>query len=51
MVAVEVGSNNNEASSLKTISREYNRILQITPLTYLKPPQNGRKIKYPDPNM
>jgi hypothetical protein len=32
MVIVEVGSNNYEVSTLRTISREYNIILQITPL-------------------
>jgi hypothetical protein len=32
MVIVEVGSNNYEGSTLRTVSREYNRILQITPL-------------------
>jgi hypothetical protein len=32
MVIVEVVSNNYEASTLRTISRENNRILQITPL-------------------
>jgi hypothetical protein len=32
MVMMEVGSNNYEASTLRTVSREYNIILQITPL-------------------
>jgi hypothetical protein len=52
MVIVEVGFNNYEASTLRTVSIEYNRILQITPpITNLKSPQNGRQIKYPDPNI
>jgi hypothetical protein len=38
MVIVEVGSNNYEAST-----PEYTNILEY--------PQNGRKIKYPDPHM
>jgi hypothetical protein len=51
MVIVEVGSNNYEASThLAELSQEstieYSRLHQ-----YAKPPQNGRKIKYPDPNM
>jgi hypothetical protein len=32
MVIVEVISNNYEASTLRIVSREYNIILQITPL-------------------
>jgi hypothetical protein len=32
MIIVEVGSNNYAASTLRTISREYNIILQITPI-------------------
>jgi hypothetical protein len=51
MVIVEVGSINYAASTLRTLSSEYNRLLQIPYTTNLKPPQNGRKIKYPDPNM
>jgi hypothetical protein len=48
---VEDGFNNYEASTLRTVSREYNRILQITPLLSNFHPQNGRKRKHPDPNM
>jgi hypothetical protein len=32
MVIVDVGSNNYEASTPRTVSREYNIILQITPI-------------------
>jgi hypothetical protein len=32
MIVVEVGSNNYEASELRTESREYNKILQISPI-------------------
>jgi hypothetical protein len=42
-IVVEDGSNNYEASALKTVSREYNRILQITPLISNLHPQNERK--------
>jgi hypothetical protein len=54
MVIVEDASNNYDASTLRTVSIEYNRILQNTPEytnNILKTAKNGGEIKYPDPNM
>jgi hypothetical protein len=45
LVVVEDDSINDEASTLKTLSTEYNRTLQITPVCSSKPAQNERKIK------
>jgi hypothetical protein len=46
MVIVEVDSNKYEASTLRTVFRDYNRILQITPI-YPQPAQNGNTSTNP----
>jgi hypothetical protein len=51
MVIVKDGSNNYEASTLRTLSSEYNIILQNTTIFSNLHRSNGRKIKYPDLNV
>jgi hypothetical protein len=50
MIMVEDGSNNHDASTLRTLSLEYNRILKNTQI-FSELHRRDSKIQYNDPNM